>query len=173
MVLKPAVFICIGATLLLAGCGSSDLDRVQRQLERQARSSPVVAQAEAPDETRIGSLAARRLSAGSCGLFLWIRNAQRKQVLFADAATRTAEMMFDGAPVELTRTLADGPSAFGHFARQDFTGAGLSVTLDLTLDAREGMTDGVAVPQGSMRVSQPDGWQIVLPVGGLVACQRP
>ena len=169
-------FLHLCATALVAlglsGCGSSDLERVQQQLERQARSTPAANPTEAPDETRIGTLAPQRLTPGSCGMFLWIRSAARKMVLFADAAPGKGLMIFDGQSVELSRTLADGPSAFGHFTLQEFAGAGLTVTLDLTLDAREGMSDGVAVPQGSMRVAQADGWQIVLPVGGLVACQR-
>jgi len=163
-----------GCTLvLLSACGGSDLDRVQRALEQQSRSQQTAApQTAAPDETRIGTLAPRQLTAGTCGLFLWVRSSQRKLIFFAEATPGAGSMMFDNAPIQLTRTLADGASAFGHFARQEFVADGLDVRLDLTLDAREGMTDGVAVPQGSMRVEQSDGWQIVLPVGGLIACQR-
>jgi len=121
---------------------------------------------------RLGTLPAQKMDAGSCGLFLWSRGDRRELLLFSGGGNAVnARVMFDGTIVTAPRTLADGASVLGQFERQTFQAGGLNIELTSTFERRPGLGRGALVPQGSMRLTQTDGWELVVPVVGLVGCQ--
>jgi hypothetical protein len=105
-------------------------------------------------------------------MFLWGQSAGEPVfVLAAYAQPAEARVRIDGRDRTLRRTAAEGQSASGHFERQTYTDRGVSITVDVEFAADRAMVDGVAIEQASMRVLDSDGWETIIPVGGLVGCQ--
>ena len=66
----------------------------------------------------------------------------------------------------------EGQVRLGHFARQSFANDDLRVIVDLKFDDQRAMQDGIAIERGTLRVQDRAGWEAVMPVGGMVACER-
>lgn len=122
-------------------------------------------------DRRIGVLPPReRLEAGACGLYIWSVGDRRRLVLYSTNRLEGAKMMVDGREQMLRRTAAEGNPALGQFNRQTFAAEDLTVRLSIDAERRAGIIDGAVVPRGSLRVIADDGWEIVMPVVGLIAC---
>jgi hypothetical protein len=160
LVIKSACAVL--AVAVLAGCAT---DGAMQQKVMSAK--PVAATA---DEARFGTLAPRQMAAGQCAMFLWVRNAERKLVFYGSAAGE-ARAVLDGREVGMTRTAIDGHEAFGQYEDQTYIYEGQRIQVRVDFERRAGMDRGVVVPQGTLRLQQADGWETVLPVGGLVACE--
>ena len=154
-----AMLFCIA----LAACATDGAPRLQQM------TAPVVPEV-GQGESRFGALPPRKLAAGECGMFLWLRNAERKLVFFG-AGAGTAKAMIDGREVEMTRIAIGGREAFGQYEDQTYTYPGHRLQLHIGFEQRAGLDRGVVVPQGTLRLQQDDGWEYILPVGGLVACE--
>jgi len=74
---------------------------------------------------------------------------------------------------QFPRTQAEGAQALGQFERQTFEQGDYTLSVDVGFEQRTGMARGVVVPQGSLRLTQSGGWELIMPVGGLVACESP
>jgi hypothetical protein len=122
------------------------------------------------NDMRLGSLPPRKLSAGECAIFLWARSSERKLVFFG---TREGAgwAVIDGREVELKRISVDGREALGQFESQTFERPGYRLQLQVAFERREGLNRGMVVPQGTLRLKQDNGWEYILPVGGLLACE--
>ncbi len=121
-------------------------------------------------ESHIGTLPPRKLAAGECAMFLWLRNAERKLIFFG-AREGTGRAVIDGEEVGMKRIVIDGREAFGQYENQTFTYPGHRIQINVGFETRAGMDRGVVVSQGTLRLQQDDGWEYILPVGGLVACE--
>lgn len=119
----------------------------------------------------IGSLPAQELAVGSCGLFLWTKGAEPQLVFVSDSRSPTARMVLDGEIRTLQRTSAEGAGGYGQFVRQSFTSGETVIALGFEPEARPGLVDGAAVPRGALRLTDGEGWDMVLPVAGLIACK--
>ncbi len=126
-----------------------------------------VAQADSP----VGSLSPQTLEPGACGLFLWVRQRQAHLVFFSGGRSNEARMHMDGQDVTLQRLTADGTMLFGQHARQTFLANGRQIALNVVFQPRSDLASGAAVPQGTLRVEDNEGWSFVMPVAGLIACQ--
>lgn len=80
-------------------------------------------------------------------------------------------MMIAEQETTFDRISATGDALFGQYPEQIYQKADMTVTLVLEMQARSNMAGGAVVPRGSLRFEQTGGWNLVLPVGGLVACQ--
>jgi len=78
-----------------------------------------------------------------------------------------------GQTTQFPRTQAEGAQALGQFERQTFEQGDYTLSVDVGFEQRTGMARGVVVPQGSLRLTQSGGWELIMPVGGLVACESP
>ncbi|MCH8686337.1 hypothetical protein [Pedomonas mirosovicensis] len=155
--------LALGA--LLAGCTPSG-----RASPRA--TAPVAAQpAKVGIQARIGTLPPQDLSAGTCGLFLWARSAERNMIFYATDRTATAQMMVDGKPVSLPRSLAEGDLVFGHYTTQEFAQGDLRVRAVIAPQPNSGIIGGAVVRRGMLNVSDGTGPDLVLPVAGLIACK--
>ncbi len=123
------------------------------------------------EKNRVGVLAPQSLEAGECGLFLWLRSSDRDLIFFS-GPNSTARMMINGQEVTIPRVSAEGAQILAQFERQIFQNDRNTVHLEMRFERRAGMTRGVVVPQGSVRLIDEDGWEMVMPVGGLVACEE-
>jgi hypothetical protein len=145
-----------------------------------ALSAPLGAHAQSTGETRpaggleLEALPAQQLERGRCGLFLWAREAQAQQVFILVAYDEPAQARIrtGGRIRDLPRTSFAGEPAYGHFERQVFTDAAMTLDLRLNFDSSRPVRDGAVVRDGVLRIEDRGGWQIVRPVGGMVACKR-
>ncbi len=157
---------CVAAALVIGLAACSSAGRSSRG-DQPARPGIIDAGAFQFEE-----LPAQPLNPGSCGMFLWGQSAGEPVfVLAAYAQPAEARVRIDGRDRTLRRTAAEGQSASGHFERQTYTDRGVSITVDVEFAADRAMVDGVAIEQASMRVLDSDGWETIIPVGGLVGCQ--
>ncbi len=153
MIFRAALF---GSAVLLSACASNDAG---------VRAAP-----PAPSVPESGSLPAQPLAAGECGLFLWTQDTPRRFIFFSKAGGRTAEFMRSDTQQTLSLT-RQGGSLFGQFmTNMDYQSAeGESVSLHLT--AGERVEGGEKIASGRLEILNAGGWETVIPVSGLRACQ--
>ncbi|MDX2223656.1 MAG: hypothetical protein SFV21_12960 [Rhodospirillaceae bacterium] len=161
----------VAATALTACGGLPDrLSPFSSDPEPAAAPEPTPESATAL-EARIGELPAQSLRKGKCGLFLWTRTVDRKLVFFAESGDTSARMPIDGRQQYIPRVNAEGESVLGQPAQQAYVWRDLRVDVAIQFERRAGLARGAVVPQGTLKVSGRDGWEYLLPVGGLVACE--
>ena len=113
----------------------------------------------------------QHLDAGRCGLFLWARGETPSFVFVAYDVPNAAYMRANGRERALPRTQFDGERIHGQFERQTFTDGRLTVSVELVFDEKRRLQDGVVVDRGTLRAKDHQGWETVMPVGGMVACR--
>ena len=144
-----------GLLSILAGCGGHVAG---------SPSPPVTVN----DGIPLGALPRQALGKGECGLFLWMTGAAPRLVLMAKSGPPPfARLLLDGRLTDLPR-IAGGDLAGG--ANALYGDGRITASLDLTLEARKGLTDGAVVRAGSIRIDRTDGDGFVVPVSGLLAC---
>ncbi len=153
----------IAMALAVSACGSTSRSR-----EDAVRPGIVDAGSMAFE-----ALDPQPLTAGSCGMFLWARSGGEPVfVMAAFARPPEARVKLRGRERQLTRSAAEGAAISGHFERQTYTDGRLTLTVDVTFDTARRIVDGAAIERGVIRVSDREGWETIIPVGGLVACKN-
>ena len=132
-----------------------------------ARPAPVAASADIPLQT----LPPQQLAPGQCALVLWRKSATAQRVFMAFSTPPVARVRLAGKDVELARTDAEGELVFGHRPRQVYQGDGVTISVDLEIDPDRGLLSGAVVPAGVIDLRRQGGALVILPVGGLIACQ--
>lgn len=117
-------------------------------------------------------LAPQRLEREQCGLFLWTVSERPELILVAFDNPTGAAIQVEGRERFLSRTQFGGERVAGVFERQTFEGAGLRVRVEVAFDPNRPVRDGAMVREGSIIATDREGWQTVIPVGGLSGCQR-
>lgn len=161
------------AALTLAGCiAAAPLGAalVAAPQPDAPEKSSAVKPAAAPGNPVIGTLAPRKLAAGECGMFLWSKASERNLVFFTTRGG-AGQIILNGREVQLTRAAADGAEVLGQFESQTFRYEQLSIELQIQFERRPGLARGAIIPQGALRLKRDDGWEYILPVGGLVGCE--
>lgn len=128
-------------------------------------------QSVAGRDLRFDVLEPRPLEAGRCGLYVWAQSAQ--QPLFIAVAYNTpaqVHVRIDGRDRVLARTSFDGAPNSGHFEVQTFEDRTIALTLDVAFDLERPLRDGASIRSGVMRVRDREGWETIVPIGGLLAC---
>lgn len=158
---------CASALLAVAGCGVTSAGRNQ-QTRADAPAAPASVDA---GEYRFDAIERQPLPPGACGMFLWARSTQQPVLIFAAFANPAeARVRLRGRDLTLARTSAEGVAEYGHYETQVFANDRLTLTVDVTFDAQRQLSDGAAIERGVIRVRDREGWETVLPVGGLVGC---
>jgi len=147
---------CAAAVLALAGLA-----------EAQSTSSQVDI-----GGVKLEALQAQTLSPGRCGLFLWSRSERPVFIMFATEAPAEATVRIGGRNRQLARKVTSGERVFGHFEKQTFANGQYSLEVDLTYDTSRPIQDGAIIKQGVMRTVDKKGFATVLPVGGMIGCQK-
>ena len=154
MIRMPSILIVIMVTL--AACASGTTER-----------KPV---APAPETPKPGNLPSQTLPGGECALFLWTQGEPRRFIFFSRASTGVAEVMFSEGQQTLTLT-RQGGTLFGQFMTDmDFvTPASESVNLRIT--PGELVENGQKISSGRIKILNAGGWETLIPVVGIRACQ--
>lgn len=149
--------LLIASLTLLAGCGGSG--------PRPATS----ALAPVADGIPLGALPQQALGKGECGLFLWKTGASARLVLMAKSGPPPfARLLLDGAAIDLPRLDDGGDLAQTPNAR--YGNGSVTVSIDVVIEPRRGLSDGALIPSGSIRVDRRAGDGFVVPATGLLAC---
>ena len=120
---------------------------------------------------RFQPLEPQPMAPGACGLFLWAQSAQQPiMVLAAFAAPAEARVKLRDRESVLRRTAAEGEARYGHYEMQTYSDGRLTLVVDVTFGAAP-MQGGARIEHGIIRVTDRDGWQAIVPVGGLVGCE--
>jgi len=150
--------------VLLAGCGTMTESSVYVPITQQVVAPSVTG------ENRIGMLSPQTLAAGECGLFLWSRSLERNLILF-NGRDGVAHMVINGQSMKLPRLQAEGEQILGQFEKQIFQQSEYTLHIEVSFEKRAGIARGAVVPQGSLRLVSDGGWEVIVPIGGLVACE--
>lgn len=113
----------------------------------------------------------QRLGSGQCGLFLWARTPRPMLVLMGLDNPALARVSLGGEVVDVPRASFDGESVYGHYAVETFASDRLRLNVVVDFDEREGLLGGALVPSGTIEIVDAAGQTVVVPVGGMVACQ--
>jgi hypothetical protein len=162
---RALALACVLLLTLTSACGAmrSRNDRAER-----AERAP---QAVRAGELRLEELAPQPLVRGACGMFLWARTGEQSVFVFvAFANPAEAHVRLDGRARVLRRSAAEGPSQHGHFEEQTYADSGLTIETDVQFSA-EPLRNGAVISGGVMRVRDREGWETIVPVTGMVACQ--
>jgi hypothetical protein len=123
-----------------------------------------------PDGVPLGDLPRQALPARGCAAYLWTAGDTHRFVALAGADPASLRLSIDGAVADLPRIGQEGGTTFGLAATTRYGLRDISVTLDLTIESRPGLSGGAAVPSGTLRLERPGRDGVVVPVGGLVGC---
>lgn len=102
----------------------------------------------------------QKLVPGHCVAFLWTKAEPPRRVAMLDETAALLRIRIDGRQRDLPQV------APGRYAAD-----GLAIALDLDLGPRAGMAGGEVVEQGALSFERPGADVIVVPVGGIRACQ--
>lgn len=123
-------------------------------------------------ELRLDELEPQSLERGSCGMFLWARVAEQPVFVFVALANPAeARVRINGRQQFLRRTAAEGQSRHGHFESQTYSGGGVTMEADVRFGVTNQVRDGVILDGGVLRMRDREGWETIVPVTGMVACQ--
>ncbi len=78
--------------------------------------------------------------------------------------------MLNGQQTKLPRFGAYGNSLFGLFSEQSYKSDALEVSISYRAEIKEGLTKGALIKDASMRIIETNGWEIIIPVAGLIGC---
>lgn len=130
--------------LMLAGCATSP--------EKSAKNTT--------------GIFGKTLAAGECGLYVWTADAAKTFTLFA--APSEVSYLKDGKTIALTEKSPTVPPASN---REFMDPEGKS--LNLTLLVPQEIEGGIRYKAGRLTSLSEDGWEKVVPIVGLYACQPP
>ena len=134
------------------------------------KPAPAQSVASATNEiARTGELPSQALAPGACGLFLWTQSAPVRFVFFTEAGSGKAVMNIDGteSPLELTSSRG---ALFGQFMTE-MTFRSPNGKVGLSFKPGEMLDGGQRIEDGRLSVVSKDGWETMIPVLGVSACQ--
>ncbi|HVK80192.1 MAG TPA: hypothetical protein VM915_06220 [Verrucomicrobiae bacterium] len=123
------------------------------------------------DEINFEVLQPQPLNPGQCSLYLWAAGDQQPRFIMV-ASDNPAQLVVrpNGRDKILPRTEFAGQRVSGIFEEQTFSDGRLTLSLDVTFDEARPMRDGALVSRAVVRVRDDNGWETVIPVGGMAAC---
>ncbi len=162
--MKSLSITAFAALLLVAGCQTTP------ELTPEEQRALVLSQRPAIDSVPISGLGPQELPAGECGLFLWSKTDLTKFIFYSRALTGRATFAQDETPITLTQATAGG-DIFGQFNTRMSYLSEDGRTVSLTIVPGELMNGGQRLESGLINLVDAEGWQTVLPVLGVRACQ--
>ncbi|MFC7290362.1 hypothetical protein [Hirschia litorea] len=160
-------FISLVALTCVAGCASTPIESAP------VEEPKVVA---VTDETglpyELGELNAQKLELGDCGLFLFASRPEPRFVFFGEAGKGTAKIVLNGSETTLIRSDVSGDVLDLHYTEQVYTAPIEGVELRVTINEAESVEGGSQISKASIRMSSPEGWKMVIPVGGATSCRN-
>ena len=162
--MKQTHVVLIALLAGLAGCATTP------ELTPAEQRAIMLAQKPAIDSVPSSGLGPQTVEPGECALFLWSKTDTTKFIFFSKALSAQATFAQGEEPLSLTQVSAGG-DIFGQFNTSTGYLASDGRELSLTIEPGEVMIDGQRIEDGLVRLDDLEGWQTVLPVVGVRACQ--
>ena len=139
-------------------CASSGSDAISAQPERAPASNT--------------GLEAQTLASGECGLFLWTVSEPRSFVFFSKAGAASALVFLDGETASMSQASAEG-AIFGQFMTEiTYVASNENVTLIVYIEPGTLLEQGQRTKTARLTFTNSEGWETIVPVGGVRACQN-
>ena len=122
------------------------------------------------DGLPIGALPQQALPARGCAAYLFSTGTTRVLAAMATADPATLRLVIDGRTVDLPRTGAVGTALLGLNAESVYRGGDMVATVQMTIELRQNLTAGAAVPSATLRLDRQGRDSVVMPLAGLVGC---
>lgn len=122
------------------------------------------------DGLPLGAIPKQELPAKGCAAYLWTVSGTHALIAMAAADPALLRLSIDGKVTDLYRAGQAGAGGFGFAATSDYGGGSTSATLSMTVETRATLTNGAAVPQGTLRIDRAGEDTVVVPVAGLIGC---
>ncbi|MDR6787042.1 hypothetical protein J2Y58_000380 [Sphingomonas sp. BE138] len=135
-----------------------------------APATPAAAPATGIDGLPIGALPPQALPARGCAAYLFSTGTTRVLAAMATADPATLRIMIDGRTLDLARTGATGTAPLGFNAENVYRGGDVVATVQMTIELRQNLTAGAAVPSATLRLDREGSDTLVVPLAGLVGC---
>ncbi len=119
--------------------------------------------------TRSGDLPPQTLAPEECGMFLWTATEPRRFIFFSKAQSRAGKLNVAGVEILLAEASARG-DLFGQFMTETVYNASDRV-VTVTVVPGDVIEDGQRISSGKISVRDAEGWETIMPVLGLRACQ--
>lgn len=148
-----AVFGLVLMGIFFSACASTGLTDIKTKPQSRLKSG----------------LPAQTLAVGECGLFVWAATPSKPFILFSEAA-KARGLWYDGAQEPLTLIEKSGEIAYDQSPENSYLRPN-GQRLRLALSDAEMIEDGMRYKSGTLTVQTPEGWEKVMPVIGLAACQ--
>ncbi|WP_308912011.1 hypothetical protein [Pseudokordiimonas caeni] len=161
--------VAVGAGLMLSACAGTT-STPPPVTQAPAASAPTAPSEEGP-AARIGTLPPQELAGGTCGLYLFAREAGRRLVFVSDTTSTDARMQIDGKPAWLTRVSASGTAAGRFFPEMRYEAGGVTVSVSYVPELNGNLSGGAVIREGRLTFADASGWSYVMPVAGLIACR--
>ncbi|WP_341208265.1 hypothetical protein [uncultured Sphingomonas sp.] len=134
----------------------------------------LAAQAAAPapaiDGLPIGALPQQALPARGCAAYLFSTGTTRTLAAMATADPGTLRLSIDGKVIDLPRTGATGTAPLGFNAENVYRRDDIVATVQMTVELRQNLTEGAAVPVATLRLDREGRDTVVVPLAGLIGC---
>lgn len=136
------------------------------------RDAAPVASAKPEASTGVidGVLAPQTLAPGACALFLWTSDMPSRFVFFMRAGESSAKVQSPDGPEDLTLVSQEG-SLMGQFSTKAAFQTRSARTVRLSFAAGEQIEGGQRIQNGRLVFLDADGWETIMPVVGLAACE--
>lgn len=179
--IKPNIFVILFAILSLAACVQQNSQDVYQKNKPPSRETtpkePVLPRVIDPNErilSRLTNLPRQPLEDGACGLFLWSRVGTRQLLVLSQGRDMSNTVIgLDNTATPFTVTLAEGASYYGFYQRQNMINDELKVALTLQENGVEAIPQGARIRRASLNILDREGYELSLPVAGLIACKLP
>lgn len=158
---------CLVAITGVAGCVST---------QKPAQPPQATKSVTLPNETglpyELGELPGQTLQSGDCGLFLFASRPEPRFVFFGEAGSGTAKVRLNNSDTVLIRTEVAGDVLDLHYTEQVYKDPIEGMELKITINEAEPVEGGSQITKASIRMSSPEGWKMVIPVGGATSCRN-
>jgi hypothetical protein len=136
-------------------------------------AAPKAQKAPAPNDGGVPfqEIAQQQLAPGQCALFLWARTSPARRILMATQNPASARIALKGKTLDLPLTAWDGEAHMGIHEVQTFSANGVTITVRFDGKSREGLIGGLVAENGSVEMKDAEGWELVVPAAGMLACQ--
>ena len=122
------------------------------------------------DGLPIGGIPPQQLPESGCADFLWTNTSSRVLVAMLTAAPARIRFAPGGSVTDLVRIGQQGGGNYGFALHADYAGGDWRVAADIEIVDRGDLTQGAAIPSGTLRIDREGGDTIVVPVVGLIGC---
>ncbi len=126
-------------------------------------------------DAQFEELEPQALEPGRCGLFVWASAGASEQpafILVAYDQPSEAHVRINGDRRRLARVSFAGEAQYGQFQTQAFSDGQVTISVSAQFDPNKPVQDGAVIKSGVLKLIGDDGWETVLPIAGMAACQR-